>query len=176
MTAGLSIGTRERLGNVLAGATWATTDAVAALRMVKQPDEIVLHRQAAGICDEMLAAGRSLIEEALAEGGQLPTEGDLARHVIGFGTDAMYARYERVLYTTKLAGGLVYAGPNAANPHGLPSRRRLERGDTVILSLGAAVLSRFVESERTFVVGEPTAEQEQYFDVALRAQEVGTGR
>ncbi|WP_258566937.1 Xaa-Pro peptidase family protein [Microbacterium sp. Se5.02b] len=94
--------------------------------------------------------------------------------MIGFGTDRMYERYSHVIYTTKLAGGLVYAGPNAARPHGLPSRRRLEIGDTLILSLGAAVGSRFVESERTFVIGEPSAAQRAYFDVALRAQEIGT--
>jgi Xaa-Pro aminopeptidase len=122
----------------------------------------------------MLGAGRRLIEDALHAGRPLPTEGDLAREVIGFGTDRMYERYSHVIYTTKLAGGLVYAGPNAARPHGLPSRRRLEVGDTLILSLGAAVGSRFVESERTFVIGEPSALQRGYFDVALRAQEIGT--
>ncbi|NMR19242.1 Xaa-Pro peptidase family protein [Cellulomonas fimi] len=174
VTGSLAHGSLERLRAVLPAVRWETTSAIASLRLVKQPAELVLHRQAAAICDEMLAAGRGLVEDAIASGRPLPTEGDLARHVIGYGTDAMYSRYDRVLYTTKLAGGLVYAGPNSAHPHGLPSRRRLERGDTVILSLGAAVLSRFVESERTFVIGEPSDEQQRYFAVTRRAQEVGT--
>lgn len=150
------------------------TGLIGALRLRKEPEEIVLHREAAEICDTMLAAGRGLIEDALAGGGPLPTEGELARFVIGFGTDQMYRRYDHVIYTTKLAGGLVYAGPNSARPHGLPSSRRLEVGDTLILSLGAAVASRFVESERTFVIGAPSDEQRRYFEVARRAQEVGT--
>lgn len=170
----LTIGARAALADALPGSRFARTGILGELRLRKEPEEIAFHRQAAEVCDEMLGAGRRLIEEALHAGRPLPTEGDLAREVIGFGTDRMYERYSHVIYTTKLAGGLVYAGPNAARPHGLPSRRRLEIGDTLILSLGAAVGSRFVESERTFVIGEPTAQQRAYFDTALRAQEVGT--
>jgi len=170
----LSIGALASLEGALADATFERTGIVGALRVRKEPEEIVFHRQAAEVCDAMLGAGRQLIEEAFHTGRPLPTEGDLARHVISFGTDQMYARYSHVIYTTKLAGGLVYAGPNAARPHGLPSQRRLEVGDTLILSLGAAVASRFVESERTFVIGEPTTQQRALFAVAQRAQEVGT--
>jgi len=174
VSAALAVGTRDALAEALPATALEVTRIIADLRLRKEPEEIALHRQAAEICDDMLGAGRGLIEEALASGRQLPTEGDLARHVIAYGTDRMYARYDHVIYTTKLAGGLVYAGPNAARPHGLPSRRRLEVGDTLILSLGAAVASRFVESERTFVIGRPTDEQRAYYEVTRRAQEVGT--
>lgn len=173
-TSSVSVGVFGKLRAALPGATWETTDMVAGLRLTKAPEEIELHRQAAHICDSMLAAGRAYIEAALAAGGELPREGEIARHVIGHGTDLVYQRYDRVVFTTKLAGGLVYAGPNAANPHGLPSSRRVQRGDTLILSLGAAVLSRFVESERTFVIGEPSADQQRYFETARTAQHVGT--
>ncbi|MCR2783219.1 MULTISPECIES: Xaa-Pro peptidase family protein [unclassified Microbacterium] len=174
VTASLSVGARDALGDALPGTTFTRTAVVSELRVVKEPEEITLHRQAAEICDDMLDAGRRLIEEALAGGTPLPTESDLARHVIAYGTDRMYAQYSHVIYTTKLAGGLVYAGPNAARPHGLPSRRRLEVGDTLILSLGAAVASRFVESERTFIIGPPSRQQREFYAVAQRAQEVGT--
>lgn len=170
----LSIAAVDRLRAALPSAALRQTRIPGELRMRKEPEEILLHRQAASICDDMLAAGRALVEDAVARDGMLPTEGELARHVIGYGTDRMYSDYDHVIYTTKLAGGLVYAGPNSAQPHGLPSRRRLEAGDTLILSLGAAVASRFVESERTFVLGEPSADQRRFFDVAQRAQEVGT--
>ncbi|MBF8191407.1 aminopeptidase P family protein [Nonomuraea sp. K274] len=174
VSGGLTLAAHAALTSALSGAELVTSGVVARLRLTKHPEELAWHRQAAGICDEMLAAGRSLIEDALRSGGPLPSEGDLARHVIGYGTDAMYQRYDHVIYTTKLAGALVYAGPNSAHPHGLPSRRRLRDGDTVILSLGAAVGSRFVESERTFVIGEPSAGQRRYFAAAAEAQEVGT--
>ncbi|MEV0393734.1 M24 family metallopeptidase [Polymorphospora rubra] len=172
--AGVSVGAFRALSRAIAGATLETTDAVAKLRLRKFPEEVPFHEAAARICDEMLGAGRALIEEALASGGPLPREDEIARHVIGYGTDRMYAEYDMVVYTTKLAGGLVYAGPNSALPHGLPTRRRIRPGDTLILSLGAAVASRFVESERTFIIGEPTAEQVRYYEADRQAQEVGT--
>ncbi|MFC0505376.1 M24 family metallopeptidase [Micromonospora costi] len=174
LSAGVSVGTYRLLLQAIAGATLETTDAVARLRLRKFPEEIPFHEAAARICDEMLAAGRSLIEDALAGGGPLPREDEIARHVIGYGTDRMYAEYDLVVYTTKLAGGLVYAGPNSALPHGVPTRRRVQPGDTLILSLGAAVASRFVESERTFIIGEPTAEQVRYYEADREAQQVGT--
>ncbi|MEW2379513.1 Xaa-Pro peptidase family protein [Micromonospora sp. NPDC047812] len=172
--AGLTIGAHDKLTRAIGGVSLVTTDAVARLRLCKFPEEVPLHEAAARICDEMLAAGRELIADALARGTELPREDEIARHVIGYGTDRMYADYDRVVYTTKLAGGLVYAGPNSALPHGLPTRRRVRPGDTLILSLGAAVASRFVESERTFVIGEPTAEQRRYYEADREAQHVGT--
>src|SRR3546814_12068012 len=72
------------------------------------------------------------------------------------------------------AGGLVYAGANSAIPHGLPSSYRRRPGDTFMLSLGAAVGGRFVEGERTFVLGEPTADQRRYHDAVRLAQATGT--
>ncbi|MEV0569303.1 Xaa-Pro peptidase family protein [Dactylosporangium sp. NPDC050588] len=173
--AGVSVGAFRALSAALGETTTLeTTDAVARLRLRKRPEEIPFHEAAARICDEMLAAGRGLIADALRRGDELPREDEIARHVIGYGTDRMYADYDMVVYTTKLAGGLVYAGPNSALPHGLPTRRRVRPGDTLILSLGAAVASRFVESERTFVIGEPTPEQQRYYEADREAQEVGT--
>jgi len=172
---GVSVGAFRALAAALGDATsLEVTDAVAKLRLRKFPEEIPFHEAAARICDDMLAAGRELIADALRRGADLPREDEIARHVIGYGTDRMYAEYDMVVYTTKLAGGLVYAGPNSALPHGLPTRRRVQPGDTLILSLGAAVASRFVESERTFVIGEPTPEQERYYEADREAQEVGT--
>ncbi len=173
-TSGLAFGTLTHLETVLPTATFAPFDGIAQMRLVKHPEEIRFHEDAAAVCDDMLREGRALIEDAWRAGRPLPTEGEIARHVINHGTDQMYRRFEHVIYTTKLAGGLVYAGPNSARPHGLPSSRRLQAGDTVILSLGAAAASRFVESERTFVLGEPSAEQQRYFEVAVTAQHVGT--
>lgn len=171
---GVAVGVLDAWRRRMPQARFVPFGGLARMRLRKRPEELVLHRAAAEVCDDMLAAGRALVEDAWRSGGTLPTESEIARHVIGHGTDALYHRFEHVVYTTKLAGGLVYAGPNAARPHGLPSRRRLQEGDTFILSLGAAAGSRFVESERTFVLGEPTAQQRHLFDVALRAQEVGT--
>ncbi|WP_106814696.1 M24 family metallopeptidase [Microbacterium timonense] len=150
------------------------TELVTVARYVKFPEEVALHREAARITDRMLEAGVALIREAISSGGELPSEAELASHVGRDGVGRMYAEHEDVVVISFLAGGLVYAGANSAIPHGLPSSYRLRPGDTFMLSLGAAVGGRFVEGERTFVLGEPTAEQRRYHDTVRLAQATGS--
>jgi Xaa-Pro aminopeptidase len=152
---------------------WVPTELVTHARYVKAPEEVALHREAARITDLMLAAGIALVTEAIASGGPLPSEAELAAHVTRTGTGLMYAEHADVVVVSPLAGGLVYAGPNSAIPHGLPSGYRLQPGDTFQLSLGCAVGGRFVEGERTFVLGEPSADQRRYHDAVRDAQAEG---
>lgn len=152
---------------------WVPTDLVERARYVKLPEEVALHREAARITDLMLAAGIALLTEAVHDGGPLPSEQELAAHVTRTGTATMYAEHADVVVVSPLAGGLVYGGANSAIPHGLPSGYRLRPGDTFMLSLGCAVGGRFVEGERTFVLGEPTAEQRRFHDAVRDAQAEG---
>jgi Xaa-Pro dipeptidase len=149
------------------------TELVTIARYIKLPEEIALHAEAARITDLMLAAGVSLVSEAIASEGVLPSESELASHVTRTGVSAMYSEHVNVVVVSPLAGGLVYAGANSAFPHGLPSGYRLAPGDTFMLSLGCAVGGRFVEGERTFVLGEPSTEQRRYHEAVRLAQEVG---
>lgn len=150
------------------------TELITQARYVKFPEEIALHREAARITDLMLEAGVALVRDAIGAGGELPSEAELAAHVGRDGLGRMYREHADVVVISFLAGGLVYAGANSAIPHGLPSSYRLRAGDTFMLSLGAAVGGRFVEGERTFVLGEPTADQRRYHDAVRRAQATGT--
>ncbi|MFI8527268.1 M24 family metallopeptidase [Promicromonospora sukumoe] len=168
--------TQHRLAlaqGALTAAQWVPTELVTKARYRKLPEELALHQEAARITDLMLAAGVALVTEAVAADGDLPSEQELARHVTGVGTATMYAEHDDVVVVSPLAGGLVYAGPNSAIPHGLPSGYRLRPGDTFMLSLGCAVGGRFVEGERTFVLGEPTADQRRYHDTVRLAQAEG---
>lgn len=149
------------------------SDLIARVRYVKFPEEMALHREAARITDRMLDAGVRLVTDAVAAGGDLPTEAELERHVTSAGTALMYAEHRNVVVASLLAGGLVYSGANSAFPHGLPSVNRLRAGDTFMLSLGCAVGGRFIEGERTFVLGEPTHDQRRYHDTIHAAQQVG---
>ncbi|MCS5497673.1 Xaa-Pro peptidase family protein [Cnuibacter physcomitrellae] len=153
---------------------WVPTELVTRARYVKLPEEVEQHREAARITDVMLQAGVDLIREAIDEGRPLPTEADLAGHVGRTGVGIMYGEHRDVVVISFLAGGLVYAGANSAIPHGLPSGYRLRDGDTFMLSLGAAVGGRFVEGERTFVLGSPTPEQRRYHDTVRDAQAEGS--
>ncbi len=169
--------TQHRLALLAAGfdrADWRPTDVVTRARYRKAPEEVALHREAARITDVMLASGVALVADAVRSGGDLPSEQELAAHVTRTGTAAMYAEHADVVVVSPLAGGLVYAGPNSAIPHGLPSGYRLRPGDTFMLSLGCAVGGRFVEGERTFVLGEPSAEQRRFHDTVRAAQAEGS--
>jgi Xaa-Pro dipeptidase len=169
--------TQHRLAlaqGALTAAQWVPTELVTRARYRKLPQELALHREAARITDLMLTAGVALVTEAVAAGGVLPSEQELARHVTSAGTATMYEEHDGVVVVSPLAGGLVYAGPNSAIPHGLPSGYRLRPGDTFMLSLGCAVGGRFVEGERTFVLGEPTADQRRYHDTVRLAQAEGS--
>lgn len=169
-----AVGRVERFRALAPGAEWVMDDLVGRARLLKRPEEIALHREAARLSDAMVEAGLALVRERLASGEPLPSEAELASHVTRHGVATMYAEHEDVVVTTLLAGGLVYTGPNAAFPHGLPSATRLAPGDTFILPLGCAVGGRYAESERTFVLGEPTQEQRRFFEVAAEAQRTGT--
>ncbi|NED94550.1 aminopeptidase P family protein [Phytoactinopolyspora alkaliphila] len=172
-TPAMTTGRLRSLSAALPGVTWEISAVVDELRLVKQPEEIELHRGAARLGDVMLAAGIDLVKAAV-ESGELPSEAELADHVVRAGSRWMYAEHQDVVVVPMLTGGLVYSGEKSAYPHGLPSANRLKPGDTFILSLGGAVGGRYAESERTFFLGEPSAEQLRYFTADREAQEVGT--
>jgi Xaa-Pro dipeptidase len=168
--------TNERLTAVsvqLPAAEFSPSTIVTHARYLKFDEEIALHREAARVTDLMLAAGVAHLREAIASGGRLPSEAELTSVVTGAGVSTMYSEHDDVVVVSPLAGGLIYAGANSAFPHGLPSGYRLQLGDTFMLSLGCAVGGRFVEGERTFVLGTPSDEQRRYHDAVRQAQEVG---
>jgi Xaa-Pro aminopeptidase len=169
----MSVGRLRILTRVCPDTELVPTDAVTVTRYVKEPEEVVLHQEAARITDGMLEAGIALVRDAVAAGGELPSESELAAHVGRVGVGTMYAEHEDVVVLGFLAGGLVYAGANSAKPHGLPSAYRLHPGDTFMLSLGCAVGGRFVEGERTFILGEPTPDQVRYYEAVRAAQQLG---
>lgn len=170
----LPTGHLEELRIELPGIGWQKSPIVDQMRAVKYPEEIVLHRAAAKLGDVMLGAGRELIESRIDDAGQLPTEAELVDHVVGAGSAWMYREHTEVVVVPMLTGGLVYSGANSAYPHGLVTDHRLQPGETFILSLGGAVGGRYAESERTFILGEPSPQQVRYFEADLEAQEVGT--
>lgn len=172
-TTSISYGRLTAAATALSTVELVPTELVTIARYVKDPAEVALHQEAARITDVMLTEGVKLVADAIATGGELPSEAELAAHVTRVGTSTMYAEHTDVVVVSPLAGGLVYAGANSAYPHGLPSGYRLRPGDTFMLSLGCAVGGRFVEGERTFVLGEPSDEQRRYHETIRLAQEIG---
>lgn len=54
-----------------------------------------------------------------------------------------------------------------------PFERKLERGDLVVIDIGAQYKSYWSDFMRMACIGEPTAEQRRFFDAELRSQQAG---
>lgn len=165
--------TLQAIGAALPDCEVVPTGVVAHARQVKHPAELVLHEEAARVTESMIRAGLALVREAVAAGGPMPSESELAAAVTSHGVRTMYAEHDDVVVVPLLAGGLVYAGARSALPHGLASGYRMRPGDPFMLSLGCAVGGRYVECERTFILGEPTTDQLRWYEAVRTAQEVG---
>ncbi|EFW90565.1 peptidase M24 [Haladaptatus paucihalophilus DX253] len=63
-------------------------------------------------------------------------------------------------------------GPQTALPHGHTANRRIEEGDVLITGAAANVDGYHSELERTMFVGDPTDEQEHYFELMLESQTI----
>ena len=69
---------------------------------------------------------------------------------------------------------IVASGPtNAALPHARPTSRQLVEGDTVVIDVGALVAGYHSDMTRTFVVGEPSDEQQRWYDLVVASQAEG---
>lgn len=165
---GLSVSGYSRLREQLPDVRWTQADIVSDMRLIKDPEEIELHRKAASYSDYMVQEGVKLMKS-----GAHPSEADLERHMSDLVIARMQAEMGDLVVVSMLAGALVNSGPRSAFPHGLPSSRRPGPGDNLILSVGCAVGGYFAESERTFFIGEPTAQQRERFEAARNAQEIG---
>jgi Xaa-Pro aminopeptidase len=67
---------------------------------------------------------------------------------------------------------IVGSGPNGADPHHEVSDRVIEEGDIVVVDIGGAVPSGYnSDSTRTYVVGDPGAEEAEHIAVLVRAQQ-----
>ena len=95
----LSTGDLGLLRAAMGGVEWVGTHLVDRMRLVKYDEEVVLHREAARLGDVMLAAGRELVEERVADGGPLPSEAALAKHV------AIWARWNYAVLAVGMTVG-----------------------------------------------------------------------
>ena len=109
--------------------------------------------RAAAIADAALAEVAPMLADA-------PTEADVR--------DELEHRMRRLGADGPSYDTIVASGPdNAARPHHETGRRTIVEGDTVIIDVGALVDGYHSDMTRTFVVGEPTAEQREVYDLVL---------
>jgi Xaa-Pro dipeptidase len=68
---------------------------------------------------------------------------------------------------------IVSSGPNSANPHAMPSERKIRAGDLLVIDWGAMVDGYISDLTRTFAVGEPQPEFRDIHRIVQEANAAG---
>ncbi len=66
---------------------------------------------------------------------------------------------------------IAVSGKNSSKPHGVPSDKKIEKGDFVTMDFGAVVEGYHSDMTRTVAVGFVTDEQKNVYETVLKAQE-----
>ncbi|MDF2493757.1 Xaa-Pro peptidase family protein [Sphingomonas sp.] len=156
----ISDGVRRLLPSVK---TVSGAGVVNALRMIKSPTEIALLQRANDI---MIAAYRA-------------THGQVRAGMTGNDINAIMER-ELTRFGGQRASSSAQVGPGSALPHGSKERLKLTEGTVVLMDCTCSTHGYVSDISRTFVFGEPTAEQRRVFghmrqgmNVAMDAAKVG---
>lgn len=135
------------------------SELISSLRARKDGDEIAAIRKAVSVAETSLEAAIPLVKTGMTE-KELAAElvVQLLRH--GSQPEMPFAP-------------IVSSGPNSANPHAVPTERKLQPGDLLVVDWGAAVDGYVSDLTRTFAVGEPDAEFRKIHQIVLEANEAG---
>lgn len=118
-------------------------------RKIKRPDEIEKLRISCGIADRALAR---LLDDIRPGRSEKELAALLALHLVEEGSD------------TKPYGGILISGPRTSLLHGIPSERRIEKGDFVLVDFGGQYQGYLADMTRTVVVGRASDEQREVYD------------
>jgi len=129
------------------------------LRRVKDSGEIARMELAARVAQRALAQVGPTIRPGLTE-LELRTELEYRMRLLG-AEDAAYPT-------------IVAAGPeHSARPHHAARERLIEEGDLLVIDIGASIDGYLSDMTRTFVVGDPSPEIVERYDLVKRAQAAG---
>lgn len=134
-----------------------SSDIVTTLRYVKEPEELVLIRKAAGYADYYL---QYLYEHAAAFMQADMTELDILNTCLAATLEHQAKELGEAFAKTKVGVTVtVHTQERAALPHGKPIHRKPSPGEVLIAGVGASVGGYHAESGATFVLGKATADQ-----------------
>jgi len=125
------------------------------LRYYKDQHEIESIAQAASIADQALANILPLVKPGVTE-HELSTELDYQMSKLGS---------EELSFAT-----ILLAGKRAALPHGIPGSTVFEKGDFILIDFGAVINGYHSDMTRTYILGKPSSQQKEIFDLVLQAQ------
>ena len=138
-----------------------TDGLVEALRMVKDPWEQAIFREAGARLTEVAAC---ILPKVLA--GQ--QERDIAWEVE---VALRHGGFERPAFET-----IVASGPNSARPHHRAGTRRLADGDLVVVDFGGVLEGYAVDMTRTVAIGRVPDEHRRWLELVAAAQRAAIAR
>jgi len=119
---------------------------------------------------KLLKKSGSILGSAFEEFPAIIKEGMTELEVAKAATDAIYAKG-----ATKVDDMLVQSGPRAADPHGLPSAKKIQEGEGIIIDVGATYEGYYADVTRVFCVGE-NRELEKVYEKVLDANTAGIAK
>lgn len=131
-------------------------DILKKLRIIKDSEEISAIKEAQMITDKTFSHIINHIRPGVTE-LELASEIDCFMKKIGA---------EKTSFET-----IVVSGKRSSLPHGLPSSKKLQIGDTITMDFGAKYAGYCADMTRTVFLGKPSKMQEKIFNIVLKAQE-----
>ncbi len=132
---------------------------VSGLRVHKDPDEVAAMRKAVRIAQDALEA---VLPQAKIGMTEQELAGELVVQLLRHGSQPELPFQP-----------IVSSGPDGANPHAVPSGRRLQSGDLLVVDWGAAVDGYISDLTRTFAVGKVDEEYEKIHRLVQAANAAG---
>jgi len=127
------------------------TEAVSKVARKRDEAEIADQRRACRIAARAARAVPTMCAEGMTE---IDLMAEISFHMAGDGA---------------LGGGMAAFGPHTSHPHVVTGRRKLRRGDLVMVDFGAKVNGAASDITRTFVFGKASPEQRALYNEVYRA-------
>ncbi len=131
------------------------THILSELRIVKDPEEVDRIRSAAKVAEAGMKAAVAALKPGLTE-SQVAAEAEYAMRQAG--AEEFWRSY-------------VSSGPRTNIAHGLPTLRKLQAGDLVMIDIHPIVNGYSADICRTVCVGKPSVDQQAAYDLYLNAQQ-----
>lgn len=128
------------------------------LRLIKDAAEIARLTAAAGIADRAFCEVQPFLSPGV-------TEQELA--------EALEAKMRELGSDSRSFATIVASGPNTAFPHATPRKRKIQRGELVVVDFGATVDGYHSDTTRTVWIGELEREQKDLYKCVLYSNSVG---
>lgn len=138
--------------------TCALSDMIGSIRIIKTPEQIEDIIKAQRIAEQGFEHILTYIKEGRTEH---EVQLELDYFMLTHGAEALS-------FDT-----IVLSGANTSLPHGVPSDKKIQRGEFVLMDFGAVYNGWHSDMTRTVCVGEPSEKMRRVYEIVLKAQQKG---